>query len=176
MCLSLPAMLTRAVIDAAIDSSSQPARDLPPLAAAQVQEPLLRPNCKTTYSQYSCSAERLLSRPKIKQKNPRPGRISSNKSGPSARTARGDRFRSRKQEDRPLKTRRPAPPGAGAARARAREELKKRAQGAQRVNALLAKSAKKSVSENAVEAAPASAEPTSNHVQERRRTAVARPA
>ena len=42
VCLSLPALLTRAVIDAAIDSSSQPARDLPPLAAAQVQEPLLR--------------------------------------------------------------------------------------------------------------------------------------
>ena len=42
VCLSLPAFLTRAVIDAAIDSSSQPARDLPPLAAAQVQEPLLR--------------------------------------------------------------------------------------------------------------------------------------
>ena len=92
---------------------------------------------KTAYSQYACSAGRLLSRPKIKQKKPRPGRISSNKSGPCARTARGDRFRSRKQEDRPLKTRRPAPPGAGAARAWARAELKKRAQGAQRVNPLL---------------------------------------
>ena len=151
------------------------------VSAASVRKTLASkqrvPGPKTTYSQYACSAGRLLSRPKIKQKNPRPGRVSSNKSGPSARTARGDRFRSRKQEDRPVKKRRPAPPGAGAARARARAELKKRAQGAQRVNALLrAKSAKKSVSENAVEAAPASAEPTSNHVQERRRTAVARPA
>ena len=42
VCLSLPAFLTRAVIDAAIETRVLAFRDLPPLAAAQVQEPLLR--------------------------------------------------------------------------------------------------------------------------------------
>ena len=74
-----------------------------------------------------------------------------------------------------MKKRRPAPPGAGSARARARAELKKRAQGAQRVNPLL-RAERRAKRAKSVSDAVAATPPTSNHVQERRRTAVARPA